>query len=127
MLAEIANGYDWEEAFKYASGEWATGTGKEKLPAEPFDREDVVEVRALAEGENDGDDWICLGKLKTGRWFFLSAGCDYTGWDCQAGGRAYIADAVEQLVALVLTPDDKRRLGLEAAAQSESPARTEEP
>lgn len=110
VLDAIANDYDWKEAFAFASGEWVTGSGKDTLPAEPFTREDVVEIIAKDEGENDGPDWIMLGKLRNGRYFFLSAGCDYTGWDCQAGGRAYIADTVEQLTQFAMNPDDRTRM-----------------
>lgn len=70
ILSEL-QGYDWKEAFTYAHG---------------YSISDVEEIIAMAEGENDGADWIIFGKLKDGRWFTLSAGCDYTGWDCQAGG-----------------------------------------
>ena len=73
---------------------------------------------ALDEGANDGDDWICLGRLKTGRWFFLSAGCDYTGWDCQAGGRAYVSETRDLLERMAMTAEDRRRLHLETEMPS---------
>jgi hypothetical protein len=47
----------------------------------PFSRADVAHVYAAEEGENDGDQWIALMRLKDGRYAFLEAGCDYTGWD----------------------------------------------
>jgi len=81
-------GYDWKEAFGYAGEPEAHGSGvpTEAVPGSgiattPFSRVDVAEVLATAEGENDGPNWLCVGKLKDGRWFALDAGCDYTGWD----------------------------------------------
>lgn len=63
--------HNWEEAFKYALG---------------ARREDVAEVLGADDGENDGADWIGLFKLRDGRYLFLHAGCDYTGWGCQENG-----------------------------------------
>lgn len=77
MKKELGS-YDWEEAFKYASPQAAVPTKKYDLS--PFKREDVEVISGLVEGENDGESWIIYGKLKDGRWFFLAAWCDYTGW-----------------------------------------------
>lgn len=87
MLAELDN-YDWAEAFKYAgeSGEYRSASPdiRKTLGVEvaltPFTRDDVVELIGIREGENDGASWKCAGRLSDGRWFFLEAGCDYTGW-----------------------------------------------
>jgi hypothetical protein len=49
------------------------------------------------------------GRLKDGRWFLLAAGCDYTGWDCQAGGVAKIADSREELEQYGITDEQKAR------------------
>lgn len=80
---------DWKYAFAYA-GEPDAGDGEatirraeprdETTSLAPFSRADVEEVLALSEGENDGPNWLCFGKLRDGRYFFLSAGYDYTGW-----------------------------------------------
>lgn len=68
MLKDLDT-YDWEEAFSYSRH---------------GDRSDVEEIIGIDEGENDGNDWIGLFRMKNGTFVFLSAGCDYTGWDCQA-------------------------------------------
>lgn len=87
--------YDWNQAFGYAgqlqSGElyscmWNSGAPIKAAPhinvsESTFTINDVVETIAVREGENDGRNWICVGKLNDGRWFSLDAGCDYTGWD----------------------------------------------
>ena len=98
---------DWREAFGFAGegyhrlrheggGTWAQIDGADSgrsppaptaavpgssVSVERFARKDVAHVEALSEGENDGDPWLCLGELTDGRWFYLEAWCDYTGWD----------------------------------------------
>ena len=80
--------YDWPEVFKYANGSSECEFGGRPEPAIPaddidcstFDREDVEEIVAIIDGENDESDWLLCGRLKDGRWFALRAGCDYTGW-----------------------------------------------
>ena len=76
--------YDWKEVFKYAEPQ-ACGHGGTFGPftgelQEPFSRETVAEVLALAEGDNDGPDWIALLRLSDGRFACIRAGCDYSGW-----------------------------------------------
>jgi hypothetical protein len=78
----------------------------------PFLRADVKRIAATAEGENDGPDWLCVGRLKDGRWFKLAAGCDYTGWDCQSGGYVNVARTKADLLTYGISPDERGRLGL---------------
>lgn len=114
-------GGQWSDAFAYA-GE-PGGYGKPNLKAahpgkevdlSPFARWDVAEVLACSEGENDGPNWLCFGRLGdgTGRYFFLSAGCDYTGWDCQASGDVNIGMTADEVIVFGMGPDDRRRLGI---------------
>lgn len=58
---------DWVEVFNWSD--------------QGFKPEDVVYIVKAIEGENDGADWEMVGRLKDGRWFYIHAGCDYTGWD----------------------------------------------
>jgi hypothetical protein len=121
MLKEL-EGYDWGCAFEYAGGPAEYGSyGSADLrranpvgnvSLDPFGREDVVKIAGIVEGMNDEAPWECLGKLKDGRWFFLSAGCDYTGWDCQAGGSATVARTKAELIKFGLTDSEKTRLGV---------------
>lgn len=118
------NDNDWREAFGYA-GEPETEVARQRrdvsvtrcegapatVSVAPFTREDVSTVIALEPGENDGPSWIGVFRLADGRFAFLSAGCDYTGWDCQASGAAVVSDDLEQLIRLGLGDDDRERLG----------------
>jgi hypothetical protein len=95
MLKEL-EGYDWERAFEYAGTEERDEDSEawgrygcpnidavigDNVSMDEFVREDVVEIYGIEEGENDGPSWIVYGRLKDGRFFSLTAGCDYTGWD----------------------------------------------
>ena len=73
----------------------------------------VSEVLAMAEGENDGDNWVGVFRTKGGAFLYVTAGCDYTGWDCQASGSHETRRTLEQLVRECCTDDDRRRLGLQ--------------
>ena len=77
------NGYsDWVDVFHYANGSEASPCavlGDSSSDAK-FDRADVEHVEAASEGENDGDHWLIVGRLRDGRWFSVKAWCDYTGW-----------------------------------------------
>ncbi len=94
MLAELDDS-DWREAFVYA----------------PFEREDVVEIISKAEGAHDEDNWVGVFKLRDGRYGYLTAGCDYTGWDCQAGGAGEIRDTLDAIIIECCEDDDRKRLG----------------
>lgn len=98
--------YNWREAFGYA-GEEGTCAGGGHSPSrvegatcseDPFSRADVAVVLGSTYGEHDGAQWEIAGVLFDGRWFYLNAGCDYTGWDCHAGGQAWVADDKDSLI-----------------------------
>ena len=123
MLEELKD-YDWAEAFAYAgdpgdddswggsygSADIRTHPGSGVKNLDPFTREDVVKIYHLIRGYNDGPTWICVGKLKDGRFFVLEAGCDYTGWDCQAGGSAHVAKRLKDALAFGLDDNGRERV-----------------
>ena len=118
-VPEELTGYDWDEAFGVAGDELGTGgnfraketpnfafkynsadirPAKEtKVSLAPFDRRDIKKLIAYADGKNDGPEWIALMELWDGRFAYLEAGCDYTGWDCQSGGSVSVANCLEDL------------------------------
>ena len=87
-MLEILDDYDWACAFEYA-GEVTHhhGNGSPQPTfgydgsTDEFTREDVEEVIGLHVGERDYESWCGVFKLKDGRFAYLEAGCDYTGWD----------------------------------------------
>jgi len=111
MLKELDD-YDWAEVF----GEGSSMAAIVPQPAPgfagstaTFGREDVAEISQIAQGENDGPDWIVYGLLKDGRWFVARGGCDYTGWDCQAGNSGDVAGSKEAIIKFGLTADERDR------------------
>jgi hypothetical protein len=92
-IPERLAGSDWQEAFAFAGEPGAYNSDPKNVPGDapprdppvvdlsPFSRWDVEEVYSADDGENDGPNWVCYGRLQDGRYFFVDAGCDYTGWD----------------------------------------------
>lgn len=95
-VQELLEDYNWKEAFSFAK----------------FEIEDIAEVIALEEGENDGDSWAGVFKLKDGNYGYIDAWCDYTGWDCRSGGDSAIASTLEELQRFHLTKNIRTRLGM---------------
>jgi hypothetical protein len=110
-LKQMREDCDWKEAFSYA-GTIRTATG---CPKDPFTIDDVSRILRFENGENDGPSWIMVGRLKDGRYFFLDAGCDYTGWDCQAGGDAQVADTLDNLIRYGMYESARDRLKYKTA------------
>lgn len=81
---------NWEEY-----GEWY---GYGPLSEAGIDKEAVEEIIHYREGENDGSSWLLVLRLTDGRYAYVSAWCDYTGWDCRAGHEVAYADSLEALV-----------------------------
>jgi hypothetical protein len=71
---------DWSNVFEYASDEHVGACLGFKGSVQGFGLDDVAYVIAAEEGENDGANWITVVRLQDGRYAFVSAGCDYTGW-----------------------------------------------
>lgn len=127
----VLSGSDWEAVFEFTRGGAPQGErehthtcgnagpgnvsaceGDSTCSVEPFGLADVAEVIATSEGENDGANWLCVVKLNDGRFAFVSAGCDYTGWDCQSSGHGIVATDLQHLVRLGLGDADRQRLSL---------------
>ncbi len=119
-LEQMKDSYDWEQIFGHASYETTNYASNpnavtgDLLAAEakvgPVYFEDIEEVLASVEGENDGPEWAAIVKLKSGLYLSVEAGCDYTGWDCQAGGGASVASTLELLFQGGLSDDQRVRL-----------------
>lgn len=121
MLTELDD-YDWREAFGYAGEPDTNATDHggasvsvaegASCSAERFTRDDVLMILHKQDGEGDERPWLMLGRLKDGRWFYLEASCDYTGWDCQAGGFAVVAEDFDRLVQFGLGDNARTLWGL---------------
>ena len=81
-------------------------------PSLELDIANVDRVIASADGHNDGDSWLAVLRLKDGRFAFLSAWCDYTGWGCRDGATMSTCDTLEDLMLGYVGDEDALRLGL---------------
>lgn len=116
-LPDLLNSYDWEEVFGEGSGGNCDGTIQVVPPGAPVDssgvsRAMVAEVIATVNGENDGEQWVGLFLLNDGRYLVAEGGCDYTGWDCQAGNSLCVAGSLEDAIRYGLNPEQQHRLGI---------------
>ncbi len=117
MLKELDN-YDFAEVFGEGSGGNCTAIMPSRCPVDDetplgtFSREDVGLICGIQDGENDERDWIVWGQLKDGRWFIARGGCDYTGWDCQAGNSGNVATTQADIIRFGMSEDERERFGL---------------
>jgi hypothetical protein len=123
---ELLSNYDWRQAFAYAGDvyDYASRDGQTygdpavsscigtDTATGPVLRADVTEIVASSEGENDGPDWLIVVKVADGRYAYLTAGCDYTGWDCQAGGHCIVDNDLQHLIRFGIGEAERARLGL---------------
>lgn len=106
-LKAFKDDYDWQHAFYEAEFHCCKPHG----PVPESVLNSVVRVVACAEGENDGPEWLAVVELQDGRFAVMAAGCDYTGWDCQASGTLEFYPS-EGMALTDLTPEQAARLGV---------------
>lgn len=116
-LSELVNDYDWSEVFGEGTGGNCDGTIQVVPPGAKVDssgvsRAKVVEILAAVNGENDGEQWVGLFLLDDGRYLVAEGGCDYTGWDCQAGNSLCVDGSLEDAIKYGLNPEQQKRLGI---------------
>jgi len=116
MIPKEIEGYDWEQAFRFCIVPNVSPVIESSARAGAFSRADVMRVVAVSEGVNDEYNWLCVVELNDGRFAFVSAGCDFTGWDCQASGYAMVDTDLQHLIRFGLGDNDRARLGLVSEA-----------
>lgn len=89
-----------------------------------WDPQDMAEVLWHVDGENDEADWAALMRAKDGRYWFVAAWCDYTGWGCQDGGTASVTDSAEHAFSTLFV--DQRHRDRDPEAWEAARARHEE-
>lgn len=86
--------YDFKECMKYA----------------PFKVEEIETLIACYPGAADEDSWHYIAKLKDGKFGWVTASCDYTGWGCQEGGEGKICTSIEDAIdAAVVSEYDTQK------------------
>jgi hypothetical protein len=113
-LEEICCNSDWAEAF----GDESSGNTDKTVEAfgevsdAPFGRADVEEVFANGIEFGDCAETECFGvfRLKDGRFAAVTASCDTTGWDCQAGNTMTVGETLEDVIRLGLEQSHREKL-----------------
>lgn len=96
MELEELQEYNWDAALGFAN----------------FSFDEIKRIVAADEGYNDGDSWVLVVELNNGKYGYVNAWCDYTGWDCQSGGSSAVSDTFEHLQRFELTSSIRRRLNM---------------
>lgn len=127
-LAAFLEDYNWKCAFGEAMGVepdafCTSRTNPRRVLGfigndEPFACAAVARIVAISDGEKDETPWVGLFELKDGRFGFVRAGCDFTGWDCRASGDAEVAASVDDLVRLAMSDEERARLGFQTMGTS---------
>ena len=58
-------------------------------------------IMSTIAGEPEGANWHWLVLLSSGRFAYITGGCDYTGWDCKSNCEAFEADSLREVLRLV--------------------------
>ena len=80
-MLNVLDDCEWESAFNEAMKDIRAAPPGSDVSTKEFFTTDVASILGIHEGERDEEDWQVAGQLGDHRWFYLSAGCDYTGWD----------------------------------------------
>jgi len=81
MMTSVSNlvaDYNWQEAFGQAA---SNVESVDSAPKTTFSVDDIARIISAENGQNDEEEWVGVFELKDGRFVFVAAGCDYTGWD----------------------------------------------
>ena len=106
-INDFRNNDDWKSAFlQVGLGKPDSNYGYE-LPDTYLNF--VKRVVCCDRGYNDEVNWICVVELEDGTYVVVDAGCDYTGWDCQAWGTADIFETEGEALSN-LNPEQAERL-----------------
>jgi len=116
-LEQLKVDYDWAQVFADENDGNVSKTVQVAPPGvgvsdAEMTREDVQEIIAAVNGENDGNEWLGLFHLKDGRYLVATGGCDYTGWDCRAGNCLIVCSSMEDILQFGLSAVQKERLEL---------------
>ena len=61
---------------------------------------DIKNVLAQVPGEADGMDWYWIVEMKDGKFYYVTGGCDYSGWGCRDWGEAKEAATAREAALL---------------------------
>jgi len=94
-------------------------------PAIPVMEHEITERLYFVRGRPDEKDWVAIVKLQrhqavqneNGKWLpyeetlyaVLQGGCDYSGWDCQAGGRVRVGHFLDDVINYGMSEEERKQ------------------
>lgn len=114
-IQELFQQYGFSDTFEMARGSLKKVDNNEDISTKSIGIGDIESVIAYDEGQNDGENWIFILKIYDGRYVFMSAGADYTGFGCQQWiNNSDISYSLATLINFSLTDEDRSRLNIES-------------
>lgn len=112
-ISDKLPGRSWDSAIECATGRIGPAIPNDKsVSLNGFTMDDIESVIASREGENDELSWLAAFGLKDGRFVYIEAWCDYTGWDCRSGGSCSVASNAADLIRFGMGDGSREALGL---------------
>lgn len=116
-MKQELNNSDWHEVFAFVGEDGGHKTGSARptatlgaAPNREYTRDDVAAILFMRDGVNDESPWFGLFHMKDKRYLAVSAGCDYTGWDCQSHGSGTYSDSLEDLLRFGCSEEERELL-----------------
>jgi hypothetical protein len=114
-IQELFQQYGFGDTFEMGCGDLKKIDNNEEISTHSIKVDDIESVISYDEGQNDGDNWIFIIKTYDGRYVFMSAGADYTGFGCQQWlNNSDISYSLTTLINFSLTDEDRSRLNADA-------------
>ena len=101
--------YDWAEALHYLGDGLSVAEGSSASDSREMEIDQILALR-FEDGDYAEVEVYAVLLLKDGRFAFHRAGCDTTGWDCQAGGWTQVSHSLQHLYQMSLGEDERADL-----------------
>lgn len=95
--------YDYGYSYETIRRAIVVETPEEQADGSGFPH-NIKEYFWVQEGENEGDEWLALGQLENGAFFYFTGCCDYTGFDCQGDMRLWVSNSFQNILEHAMEP-----------------------
>lgn len=110
-IQEFFQQYGFNDTFEMCCDSLSKIEQSEEVSTKSLSISDIEVVLAYDEGENDGENWIFILKAYDGRYAFMSAGADYTGFQCRSWiSGSHVSYNLNSLINFGLDDNERSRL-----------------